>query len=300
MKKRILSSCESDTDFIKHTHLTKLFKKRGAYVYDAYKIFLNCDISKYVGCLPPELLRLVPKDSVAHITRLMCSELESLVLDYDCDLEKRAQQIYQLDSLGDLFNTKCVLQTYDEKDPYSANNTGTRGWFGVVANVYKISFPEINANYALKIFKSYECIRGHGVQHEIPTAFCANKCEPNKNAPIYLGVLFGGQCMLCKWIDSKSKPESIDIFADDTSIYQTTYQESRPDNFKNGKRIDFGGTYKTKYGCLSYRARKLFRKFYNMTPTEIENACNKTMNNFEKYEFQKAYELYCNLSQLIH
>ena len=298
MKKRTLSSCESDRDFVKHTHMTKLFKRCGAYVYDAYKIFLNCDISKYVGSLPPELINLIPKESIAHITKQMCKELESLVMDFEYELEKRSKEIYELDSVGELFNTKCVLQTYDKSDIRCYYNNKICGWFGVCANVYKISFPEINAHYALKIFKGFESIRGHGVQYEIPTAFCANNCEPEKNARIYLGVLFGGQCMLSKWIDAKENDELPDVFVNDTAIYQTTYQEVRPDNFKAGKRIDFGGTYKTEYGSMSYNCRKLFRKFKLMTPEQIEILKRKAKNKFDKYEFEKAYNLYLDYSHV--
>ena len=103
--------------------------------------------------------------------------------------------------------------------------------------------------------------------------------------------LFGQQYMLSKWAgeDMSDVPED-----KPTSVYQTTYQEQRGENYRNKKRIDFGETYKTDYGQLSYNGRKMFRKMQNMNEKEIMLLKLQQKNNFDFADFKKAYSVYCS------
>ena len=130
----------------------------------------------------------------------------------------------------------------------------------------------------------------HGALYEIPIAFCANDCEPKQNVPIYMANLFGAQYMLSKWMGndySNPVPEY-----KETNIFNTTYPERRHENFRNGKRIDFGDTFKTDYGRLSYNGRKMFRKMQNMSRDEINELKSQQKNNFNKSDFQSAYNIF--------
>lgn len=298
MVKKRLSSCENKNQGIKHTHLTKLVKRYGVELLDLYDlrdIFLKSDVSNFIGELPPELCKVVEKDKRKEVTEQMFDMLDFLVVDKGTELSKRNQFVYELKELGDLFHTKCVLET---AVLLPMHEIAYREMGGISGNVYKLSFPELKASYALKVFKIYfneYDVRsvGHGGLFEIMTAFCANKSEPKKNNPVYMANLYSTSFMLSKWQEEKlHKPLNIinGLFmgAEDCTVYQTVHNEIREDNYINGKRIDFGGTYKTEYGNLSYNGRKIFRKIRNMELPEIKEFYSKMKTSIDKEDFKYA------------
>ena len=292
MKKIKLSSCERTFERPKHSALTKYIRRHGVrdnYTRDLKKILSDCDVNPHVGFLPPELRKLVKKEDIALITDQFFDRLDFLVVDKYNEFIHRTEMKYYLTEIGELFNTLCVLETYTRMPNFSHCY---REWGGAVGDVYKLTFPEIHAEYALKIYKSEVYgYRGHGAKYEIPVAFCANKSEPKHNNPVYMANLFGQQYMLSKWAgeDMSDVPED-----KPTSVYQTTYQEQRGENYRNKKRIDFGETYKTDYGQLSYNGRKMFRKMQNMNEKEIMLLKLQQKNNFDFADFKKAYSVYCS------
>ena len=292
MKKRILSSCEKRIERPKHSGLTQFVRKHGLDcdgVYGLKQIWKNCDIKPHVGFLPPELRALIDKKDLSSVTSKFFAELDFLIVDKGEEIRHHTEMKYYLTEIGELFNTLCVLETYERMPNLEY---AYREWGGAVGDVYKLTFPEIHAEYALKVFKSeIYGYRGHGPLYEIPTAFCANKCEPKKNNPIYMANLFGVQYMLSKWAGGENNimPEcAYDI----ASIFQTTCQESHSGNFIDGKRIDFGDTYKSEYGRLSYNARKMFRKMEVMKHRQIMRLREQQKDNFSKSDFEKAYAIY--------
>ena len=291
MKKRILSSCEKRIERPKHSGLTQFVRKHGIDndgIYCLLNIWKKCDIKPHIGFLPPELRELVDKKDISSVTSKFFAELDFLVVDKGEELKHHTEMKYYLTEIGELFNTLCVLETYERMPNL---DYAYREWGGVIGDVYKLTFPEIHAAYALKVFKQEVYgYKGHGPFYEIPTAFCANKCEPKRNNPIYMANLFGAQYMLSKWAGEDNVvplPED-----KETTMFQTTYQESHYGNYRNGKRIDFGDTYKTDYGHLSYNARKMFRKMENMRPRQIMKLRERQKDNFSKSDFEKAYALY--------
>lgn len=298
MKKQKLSSCERHNKYVEHTHFTKLVKRYGFEILDFYNlknVFLKTNVSRIIGCLPPELCALVDKKDIASFTNKFFYMLDFFVVDQGEELKHHTEMKYYLTDIGELFNTLCVLETYERLPNL---DYAYREWGGSVGDVYKLTFPEIHAEYALKVFKpQIRGYSGHGPEFEILTAFCANKSEPKRNNPVYIASLFGGnQFMLSKWQHEKlHKPITInDLFIDvyNCPVYQTAHQEMREDNYINGKRIDFGETYKTKYGKLSYKGRKFFRKFRNMSEKDIMLLKSQQKNNFDRADFNSAYLAY--------
>ena len=308
MKKKKLSSCEKRIQRIDHTSLTKLVKRYGVELLDSYDlrdVFLKTDVLNFVGGLPPELCKFVEKDKRTEVTKRMFEILDFLVIDKGEELSKRNEMVYELKDLGNLFHTKCILET---AILLPMHEIAYREMGGISGDVYKLSFPEWNISYALKVFKirvnEYDARSvGHGGLFEIMTAFCANKSEPKKNNPIYMADLYGESFMLSKWQEEKlHKPLDImDILfmgAEDCTVYQTVHNEVREDNYINGKRIDFGETYKTEYGNLSYNGRKIFRKIRNMELPEIKELYSKMKTNVDKADFKGAcnvLSMFCNM-----
>ena len=293
MTQKKLSSCERRVEKPKFSGLTKYIRKHGLDndgIYLLHDIWMRCDSTSHVGFLPPKLRALVDKKDISTVTAKFFDDLDYLIVDHGEEFKHHTEMKYYLTEIGELFNTLCVLETYERMPNL---NYAYREWGGAVGDVYKLTFPEIHAEYALKVFRlEIFGFRGHGAKYEIPTAFCANKCEPKINNPVYMAKLFGVQYMLSKWAgENTSAPLPEDK---ETSIFQTTYQEQHCDNYRNGKRIDFGDTYKTDYGRLSYNGRKMFRKMQNMTHRQIMKLKEQQKDNFSKSDFKKAYNVYVN------
>ena len=211
--------------------------------------------------------------------------------NYD-ELLFKTKKEYELKNLSDLFKTKCILFTSELVRTDIINGEKIdfyKEWAGAVSDVYKLSFPEIGIDYALKIFKKNIIPTvGMGPFYEIPTAFKANKCEPKLNNPIYMANLSEYQWTLNKWVnhtDNEKVPDEREH-----AIYITSEEENKPRNYCNGKRIDFGKTRKTVYGGCSYPVRKLYRQMQNMTYEQLQTLESKKKNNFDLENYRRAQD----------
>lgn len=312
MENKKLSSCEKLIVRPKHCALTKFLRHHDLRLaYDLEKIIKDCNVSPFLGCLPPELRALVDKENLSDITFKFFDILDFIVVDKYAELLNYVKYKYDMLEITALFNTKCILETGeqihfapDSKYREWAQNNGflkwqnynddlmvCRSWLGGYGNIYKLSFPEIGVSYALKIFKTNICPNvGQGPIYEIPTALRACRAEPKYNNTIYMANLLGGQYMLSKWVnvtvDNQWLPNTRKHM-----IYTTADEENLPKNYCEGKRLDYGKTRKTLYGGASYPVRKLYRQMQNMTSEQIKKLESKQKNNFEKANFQQAQDI---------
>lgn len=217
------------------------------------RILARRDMSPRVGCLPPQLVPLVRPENRANVTNAFGACLENFfVNNIDKIRELKSDMVFSAPDISALFNTSCVI---------ASRGVGVFGvcpWSGAFGVVCKVSFPEIHAEYALKYFLALGRRKDHGASFEIPTAFAANHAEPRDNCPVYMASLKPGcEFMLSKWAgevnDGKVRENKYDIYA-------TSEDERYPRNWRGGRRIDYGETYQTDYGKMSYSERKLFRK----------------------------------------
>ena len=83
MVKKKISSCEKRKQRIEHTHLTKIVKRYGVELLDLYDLsdtFFRSNVSNFIGCLPPELCKIVDKDKRAETTKQMFEMLDFLLI----------------------------------------------------------------------------------------------------------------------------------------------------------------------------------------------------------------------------
>ena len=292
MSDKIIYHFENIYKPVKHSSLTKFIKKRG-FVKHAGTIkciFKQCDdVNDHIGSLPPELLNLVRDDkNISLITLTFYEILDDFILNNNWGLRRRKQQFYNIPELENLFSTDCFLQTYEECDGEKIE------WSGVFSDVYKLCFPTIKVNYALKLFKkcvfALDSLYGHGPIYEITTNFCACKSEPKLNNTVYMARLRKNEYVVSKWLDKKSDciiPEDGPF-----AIYLTSDREKRQSNYINSLRIDFGETRKSDYGKLSYNARKIYRQLFYKDYNAVIYAFFTLKDNFQKRDFQQALELY--------
>lgn len=270
-----------------HPHLTKYCRNFGN--RDIPEITGKSNVDLHLGALPPELLKLVKKEEVAQKTKEFCEALDNLTLRYAGVLNNREHQTYEISEIGDIFGTHCVIQTYQPVDELGLSR---KEWAGAFGDVYKLCFPEIGVEYALKVYKNVEKeYKEHGAFYEIPTAFCANKITPKENNPVYLGRLHRNGYMISKW---QEKRDGYSIHYGLFPVFETSDQESdyRKYNFINGLRIDFGETSKTWYGNLSYNARKWYRTMEYVDLPTIKQEYAKVKTNFDKDDFYEATKLH--------
>ena len=254
------------TGFLRHnwTRDTKRLKQ----------IVYNCDVQPYLGALPPELRSILPKNKIASVTQQFRESLEDFLITNGFEIhDMDADKVYEIPSVGELFNTKCFLETK------GINAYGVNPWGGAVGFVCKLSFPEINAHYALKLFYKKPASwahYSHGPWFEIATAFAANNAQPHDNNPIYMASLKYDMYMLSKWAGDKQDgiPGRDKLY----SIFETSLQENGVRNRRGGRIIDWGETFLTGYGRLSYPARKLVRQFI----AGDKQAMQKTLDKYKK------------------
>ena len=274
-----------------HSSLTKYARKYGV-EGNILSVMKACDVDCHIGELPPELLQLVDKQDRSAKTKEFFMALDKLVKTKGSELSKHKQLVYRLPEICKIFDSYCVLRT---AKPIKNFINEYETWGGSFGDVYKICFPEIGAEYALKIYKPLRRHAGtewnrHGAQYEIPTAFCANKAEPRENNPVYMAKLRGNEYLLSKWQDKEEKP----IPRYQNHIFETSNSERKAcrENFINGIRIDYGDTYRLDYGYLSYNGRKWYRKINTENLYQIKYEYAKLKNNFEKNCFYEAMELF--------
>lgn len=258
----------SDVKKCKHRSLTAMFRRDGfSSNYMLGAVLTLCNVSSDFGELPPELRARVP---VGHISEVM-REFHKVLRDYllknkELFLANRANILDSLPQIGHLFGTDCILEY--KNDIVIADADGfscLEDWSGAYGVVVKLSFPEINVAYAVKVFRGYsgdDTRCGHGPMFEIPTAFCASRSQPRDYMPVYMASL-SLECpyMLSKW--GGDLPDYQMIQHRCNMIYSMDLIEVKPWNLRGGKCIDFGQTYKTLYGKLTYRGRKMYRQLSN-------------------------------------
>ena len=283
----------------KHAGLVKYFKRNWTpETYLIQDIVYQCNVSGRVGELPPQLRARVPREQIAQVTAKFHDCVAKFIADYynnfmqvkchiDWDMERgKRVSAYKLSDISELFGTDCIL------NGRSISAVGhLRPWRGAIGFVYKLSFPEINADYALKIFN--RCtddlgLLGHGPWFEIPTAFAANHAEPNRNVPIYLASLRDEYYMLSKWAGDKS--DSVQQKDKPYVIFNTSLSENKARNYRNGRRIDFGRTKLTFYGKCSYKERKLARQMIAGDIAAVEKHLNSITNKLDYKNLEKLVQ----------
>lgn len=252
--KVVLSSIERRPAHVSLTHFLRRNWARNPFVLQA--ILSKCTVAPYLGALPPELRARVPKEKLADVTYEFRMKLEDFLIDKIREIRDSSDgPIYYIDEIGHLFNTSCILEVG------AINYAGYRIWSGLAGIVCKMSFPELNAKYALKIFDARQNdLYEHGAMYEIPTAFAAIHAEPRDNARVYMASFIYEPYMLSRWegnvVDGR-------VRKNDNEIFVTSEHEATSRNYRGGRRIDFGETYRTAYGAASYRVRKMYRKIIN-------------------------------------
>lgn len=283
----------------KHAGLTKYFKHNWTpETYQVQDIVYGCNVSGRVGALPPELRARVPREQIAQVTAKFHDCVAKFIADYynnfmqvkchiDWDMERgKRVSAYKLSDVSDLFGTDCIL------NGRSISSVGhLRPWRGANGFVYKLSFPEINADYALKIFSrdtdNYGLL-GHGPWFEIPTAFAANHAEQNRNVPIYLASLRDEYYMLSKW--AGDAPDNVKQTDKNYVIFHTSVCDNRSSNYRKGRRIDFGSTKLTFYGKCSYKERKLARQMIAGDIAAVEKHLNGITNKLDYKNLEKLVQ----------
>ena len=283
----------------KHAGLTKYFKHNWTpETYQVQDIVYGCNVSGRVGALPPELRARVPREQIAQVTAKFHDCVAKFVADYynnfmqvkchiDWDMERgKRMSAYKLSDISELFGTDCILNCR------SISSVGhLRPWRGMIGFVYKLSFPEINADYALKIFSrdmdDYGLL-GHGPWFEIPTAFAANHAEPNRNVPIYLASLRDEYYMLSKW--AGDAPDNVKQTDKNYVIFHTSVCDNRSSNYRKGRRIDFGSTKLTFYGKCSYKERKLARQMIAGDIVAVEKHLKGITNKLDYKNLEKLVQ----------
>ncbi len=261
------------------------------------RIIENCDVSSTIGELPPQLREFVEPDQIRTSREKFCAALGNFVnkkYKYICE-ECYKDKIYPMPEIEQIFGTKCVIEVNGKPGP-----KGLRPYEGSLGFVCKLVFPDVELEYALKLFykKSWAPEYGpyHGSFAEVAAAFAANRAEPRDNNPIYLARLTGKKdYMLSQWqYEAKDLPlQRFNQF----EIFRTGLLEVEPRNWHAGRRIDFGGTYETAYGMAKYPVRKLYRKMLAAAERNDTDAMQKMKDNvknyIEKQNFNRAIECVC-------
>lgn len=269
-----------DTQKCKHRSLTAILRRDGFLSdYRLGAVLATCNVSSEFGQLPPELRARVPAGQMQYVIREFRKALHDYLLENkELFLAQRANVLASLPQIGRLFGTDCILEykndvTVEDVDGLSC----VEDWSGSYGVVVKLSFPQIGAAYAVKIFRGYSgkntrC--GHGPMFEIPTAFCASYCQSRDYMPVYMASL-SLKCpyMLSKW--GGDLPDYQVMQPKSNMIYSMDLIEVKPWNLRGGKCIDFGKTYKTLYGKLTYRGRKMYRQLSNAAARRDTNALDK-------------------------
>jgi len=250
---------------MQHRALTGILRRDGFLPNNMLRnILVLCDVSTDLGELPPELLARVAPNEIAYATREFRRILrEYLLKNKRVFLAQKADILDSLPEMEELFGTDCIVEYRNDTEMEDVNgNTFIEDWSGSYGVVVKLSFPQINAAYALKLFRNCstedtKC--GHGPMFEIPTAFCASHAQPHDYERVYMASL-SLRCpyMLSKW--GGDFPDYQQMNPKENMIYAMDLIEVKPWNLRGGKCIDFGKTYKTAYGRLTYRGRKIYRQ----------------------------------------
>ena len=251
------------------------------------RIVYNTDVSPYLGALPPQLRARVPREQIAWVTAEFRDKLEDFLIKNAPDLRVMdADKVYELPEIGDLFGLKCNLMAR------GINVYGVNPWSGLLGFVCKLSFPEIDAHYALKLY--YDHIPevthySHGPWFEVATGLAANRAESRDNVPMYMASLKYEKYLLSQWAGDKD--DGVPQRINEHKIFCTRTEEDESRNRRGGRRIDWGETYLTNYGAMSYPARKIYRQVMNMDAAAVHRSIDGAKNSFQKRDVANALEL---------
>jgi len=268
-----------------HSSLTGVLRKfwspnMARYITTALE---KCNVSNHVGQLPPQLREFVEPTEIPKATQQFCAALDNFVnkkYTYICEACYK-NKVYPMPEIEQIFGTKCVIEVNGEPGA-----KGLRPYEGSLGFVCKVVFPDVELEYALKLFykKSWAPEYGplHGALAEIAAAFAANRAEPRDNNPIYLARLTSNKkYMLSQWVY-----EAIDCPLqrfNQFEVFRASLLEVDARNWHAGRRIDYGGTYISSYGALSYPVRKLYRKIVNAAEKEDFVAMQKLKDSATGY-----------------
>lgn len=290
---------------VKHRALTGMLRKKWSRDPNVLKhIVYNCDVSPYLGALPPQLRNRVPREKIASVTAQFRENLEDFLIKNIVDLRGMdADRVYDLPEIGDLFGLKCTLFAR------GVSVYGVNPWSGLLGFVCKLSFPEIEAHYALKLYHKGLpdfLLYSHGPWFESATALAACKAEPRNNVPMYMASMKYEKYLLSQWAGDKE--DKIKERENKYEIFATSAAENESRNRRGGCRMDWGETYKTDYGTLSYLGRKVYRQALSMDEDAVKKSVGMARNNFDRRNVERALALAklsaqyyenCNLEQFI-
>lgn len=259
---------------LKYTSLTHLLRHDTWLTLPRLKYILeNFDVSPDLGGLPPELCgRIAPQDR-ADVTAAFHLNIAEFISQNRLKLMSfKTVFCIPWNGLAALFGTPCVVECRNR-----APDSDSEPWRGAIATVCRVTFPEIGASYALKVFRGDNYSSAHGPWYEIPAAFGANSAEQKDNNPVYMASLGAVKYMLSAW-GGEEKEVGNTIRENKYEIFTTMEPEMHGGNWRGGRRIDYGRTHRTLYGAASYKARKLYRQLENVADNPacvaalIENA----------------------------
>lgn len=268
------------------------------------RVIENCHVPLTFGQLPPQLRERIHVDDIPKITQQFSAELDRfLAKKYKIFANKAQDQVYSMPAIGQLFNTECVVEVKGYNDKDGNPHWGGRPWSGTFATVCKLSFPELGAAYALKLYNKsviYRELYGswHTAYHEIAAAFGACRAEPRDNNPVYMACVGKNKYMMSQWLEDV--PESPLQRPNRFEIFRTNILEISPRNWRAGRRMDYGATYLTPYGMLSYPVRKLYRQMINAAEKNDVDAMQKIKDESTRYiakqQFNQAIDCICDMS----
>lgn len=274
---------------VKHVALTGFLRRKWNRDTRILQKIVHCtDVSPYLGALPPELRNRLPKEDVSRVTYEFRNGLENFLVQNIYDIRnKDGSRVYDLKQISDLFDTPCKLLVR------GVNEHGINIWQGGVGFVCKLSFPEINAHYALKLYDdihSWGDNCDHGIWFEVATALAASYAEPCDNNKIYMASLKHEKYMLSAWAGDVI--DNIPSRENKNEIFATSENEDDSRNRRCGRRIDWGETYKTSYGSLSYLSRKLYRQIMSYDMAAVEKSiASARCNTRSLKEIEQAIDL---------
>ena len=261
-----------------HSALTKFMKRKwSAGMGEQVKHILErCDVSPYVGQLPPQLCALVNRRGIKTVTHVFRVALHRFLTYSKSEIRAaKSGQKFQIPGMERYFG-KCEL----EIEYYSTTEYYT---------LCKLSFPEHNLHYSLKLFnvpvpEYNQSIRGKFV--EVANAFAASYGEPKDNSAVYMASLAGRASYLLPEYTDEKNISSVRW----TNKYKIFGTHRSLGAFCGGRRIDYLGSHKTQYGKLSYPERKMYRKIINAFQADDSNAMQDMRDKSKNMIYQRQLE----------
>ena len=275
---------------VKHRSLTHFLRCNTSLTIRGLKQVINyCDVSPELGALPPAL-RTCAGGDMSDVTARFHKIIAQLISD-----NRRVMMGYSTvmccdwPAASELFGTPCVVECRNR-----LTHNGPQ-WYGAAATVARISFPEIGARYALKMFRRDEWTSAHGPWNEVPAAFAAFHAEPKDNNRVHMASLGTVKYMLSDWAGEEDEFGG-DLRDNKYEMFWTDPGEMHRGNWRGGRRIDYGKTYRSCYGGASYNVRKLYRKIVNAADDRamLAEIMNNPGTRFSAKDMEQAVRLVKN------